>query len=108
MTRQISDLSNALSESEALARRFADQPATGFLDYDGTLTQIRDRPEDAVISDNMREAGRRLAERAPVAVGSGRDRNVLQTRMGLDNLIVARAHGFQIWSPTAVSAAAED
>src|SRR5260370_7055016 len=99
MTRQISDLSNALSESEALARRFADQPATVFLDYDGTLTQIRDRPEDAVISDNMREAVRRLAERVPVIVVSGRDRKDVQQLMGLDNLIVAGDHGFDIWSP---------
>src|SRR6266436_9469205 len=108
MTRQISDLSNALSESEALARRFADQPATVFLDYDGTLTQIRDRPEDAVISDNMREAVRRLAERVPVVVVSGRDRTVVQQLMGLDNLIVAGDHGFDIWSPNARSIQREE
>ena len=108
MTRQISDLSNALSESEALARRFADQPATVFLDYDGTLTQIRDRPEDAVISDNMREAVRRLAERVPVVVVSGRDRKVVQKLMGLDNLIVAGDHGFDIWSPAGGSIRREE
>src|SRR6266513_5826707 len=61
---------------------------------------IRDRPEDAVISDNMREAVRRLAERVPVVVVSGRDRKVVQKLMGLDNLIVAGDHGFDIWSPT--------
>jgi len=27
-----------------------------FLDYDGTLTPIVDRPEDAIISESMREA----------------------------------------------------
>ncbi len=32
-----------------------------FLDYDGTLTPIVDRPEDALISDRMRQAVRRLA-----------------------------------------------
>src|SRR6266567_4739315 len=108
MTRQISDLSNALSESEALAQRFADQPATVFLDYDGTLTPIRDRPEDAVISDKMRESVRRLAERVPVVVVSGRDRQVLQELMGLDNLIVAGDHGFDIWNPTGVSIQREE
>src|SRR6266702_5748063 len=108
MTRQISDLSNALSESEALAQRFADQPATVFLDYDGPLTPIRDRPEDAVISDNMREAVRRLAERVPVVVVSGRDRQVVQKLMGLDNLIVAGDHGFDIWSPTGGSMQREE
>src|SRR5579864_6947837 len=108
MTRQISDLSNALSESEALARRFVSKQPTVFLDYDGTLTAIRDRPEDAVISDSMREAVRRLAERVPVVVVSGRDRKVVQKLMGLDNLIVAGDHGFDIWSPAAGSIQREE
>ncbi len=100
MTRQISDLPNAFGEDEALARRFAGKQSAVFLDYDGTLTPIRDRPEEAVISDRMREAVRRLAERVPVIVVSGRDRKVVQKLMGLDNLVVAGDHGFDIWSPT--------
>src|SRR5438105_7329512 len=99
MERQIGDLAHALDESEALAQRFAGKRPAVFLDYDGTLTPIRDRPEDAVISDSMREAVRRLAERVPVVVVSCRDRRVVQERMGLDNLIVAGSHGFDIWSP---------
>src|SRR5256885_13292687 len=100
MERQIGDLPHALDEGEALARRFADRQLAVFLDYDGPLTPIRDRPEDAVISDSMREAVRRLGERVPVVVVSGRDRQVVQKLMGLDNLIVAGDHGFDIWSPT--------
>src|SRR5437763_15764334 len=100
MERQIGDLPHVLGESEALARRFAGKRPAVFLDYDGTLTPIRDRPEDAVISDSMREAVRRLAQRVPVVVVSGRDRQVVQELMGLDNLIVAGSHGFDIWSPT--------
>src|SRR4051812_49810949 len=100
MERQIGDLPNALRESEALAQRFVGKRTAVFLDYDGTLTPIRDRPEDAVISDSMREAVQRLAERVPVVVVSGRDRQVVQQLMGLDNLIVAGDHGFDIWSPT--------
>jgi Glycosyl hydrolase family 65 central catalytic domain/Trehalose-phosphatase len=57
-----------------------------FLDYDGTLTPIRDRPQDAVISGSTREAVRRLAERVPVVVVSSRDRQVVQQLMGLDHL----------------------
>ena len=100
MERQIGDLPHALGEGEALARRFVGKQPAVFLDYDGTLTPIRDRPQDAVISDSMREAVRRLAERVPVVVASGRDRRVVQELMGLDNLIVAGDHGFDIWSPT--------
>jgi trehalose-phosphatase len=100
MARQIGDLSHALDESKELAKRFVGKLPAVFLDYDGTLTPIRERPEDAVISDSMREAVRRLAECVPVIVVSGRDREVVQQLMGLDNLIVAGDHGFDIWSPT--------
>src|SRR5437764_2055776 len=100
MARQIGDLPYALGEDEALARHFAGKQPVVFLDYDGTLTPIRDRPEDAVISDSMREAVRRLAERVLMVVVSGRDRKVVQKLMDLDNLIVAGDHGFDIWSPT--------
>ena len=71
-----------------------------FLDYDGTLTPIVDRPDDAVISESMRAAVRALAQRCPVCVVSGRDRRVVQGLMGVDDLIVAGSHGFDIWSPT--------
>src|SRR5438067_11924026 len=100
MARQIDALLHGLGESEALAQRFAGRRSAVFLDYDGTLTPIRDRPEDAVISDSMRKAVRRLAERVPVAVVSGRDRKVVQKLMGLDNRVVAGDHRFDIWSPT--------
>src|SRR5258706_4131110 len=102
MARQFGTLPNALGETEttALAGRFAGKQLVVFLDYDGTLTPIRDRPEDAVISDSMRETVRRLAERVPVIVVSGRDCKDVQQLMGLDNLIVAGDHGFDIWSPT--------
>src|SRR6266480_816612 len=108
MARQIGDLPNALAEGEALAQRFVGKQMAVFLDYDGTLTPIRDRPEDAVISDSMRETVRRLVERVPVAVVSGRDRKVVQELMGLDNLIVAGDHGFGIWSPTGGSIQREE
>ncbi|MFL5661827.1 MAG: trehalose-phosphatase, partial [Ktedonobacteraceae bacterium] len=108
MARQIGDLSQALSEGEALAQRFAGKRPAVFLDYDGTLTPIRDRPEDAVISDSMREAVRRLAGLVPVIVVSGRDRKVVQKLMGINNLIVAGDHGFDIWSPTGGSIQREE
>src|SRR6266480_4452675 len=108
MARQISDIPHALGEREALDRRFVGKQPAVFLDYDGTLTPIRDRPEDAVISNSMREAVRRLAERVPVVVVSGRDRTVVQKLMGLDNLIVAGDHGFDIWSPTGGSIQREE
>jgi trehalose 6-phosphate phosphatase len=96
----IGGLPHALRDREELTRRFGGRRPAVFLDYDGTLTPIVDRPEDAVISERMRVAVRGLAGRCPVCVVSGRDRRVVQDLMGIDDLIVAGSHGFDIWSPT--------
>jgi trehalose 6-phosphate phosphatase len=95
----IGELPDALSARAGLAKRIAGKRLAVFLDYDGTLTPIVDRPEDAIISDGMREAVRALARRYPVCVISGRDRPVVQELMGIDDLIVAGSHGFDIWTP---------
>jgi trehalose-phosphatase len=108
MVRQIGELPHALGAGNALVRRLAGKQPAVFLDYDGTLTPIRDRPEDAVIAESMREAVRRLAERVPVVVVSGRDRRVVQELMGFDHLIVAGSHGFDIWSPAGGSIQREE
>lgn len=99
MANNIGDLPDALENAGDLEGRLEGKRPAVFLDYDGTLTPIVDRPEDAIISDSMREAVEGLAERCPVCVVSGRDRPVVQELMGLDNLIVAGSHGFDIWSP---------
>ena len=70
----ISGLPHALRDGEQLERRLAGRRPAVFLDYDGTLTPIVDRPEDAVISESMREAVRGLARRcscASTAVATG-------------------------------------
>ncbi len=97
--RNISDLPHALEDGDRLVLDLAGRRPAVFLDYDGTLTPIVDRPEDALISESMREAVRGLAGRCPVCVVSGRDRRVVQELMGVDDLIVAGSHGFDIWSP---------
>jgi trehalose 6-phosphate phosphatase len=97
--RNIGDLPHALENGDRLVRDLAGRRPAVFLDYDGTLTPIVDRPEDAIISESMREAVRGLAGSCPVCVVSGRDRRVVQELMGVDDLIVAGSHGFDIWSP---------
>jgi trehalose 6-phosphate phosphatase len=98
MATNVSDLPHALAHGDELARRLAGKAPAVFLDYDGTLTPIVDRPEDAVISQDMRNTVRRLAKRCPVCVVSGRDRRIVQELMGLNDLTVAGSHGFDIWS----------
>jgi trehalose 6-phosphate phosphatase len=95
----IAGLPHALRDGDELTRHLGGRRPAVFLDYDGTLTPIVDRPEDAVISQSMRAAVRGLAQRCPVCVVSGRDRRVVQELMGVDDLIVAGSHGFDIWSP---------
>lgn len=66
MARHIGDLPHALEDGDRLARDLAGRRPAVFLDYDGTLTPIVDRPEDAVIFESVREAVRGLAARCPV------------------------------------------
>jgi trehalose 6-phosphate phosphatase len=73
------DLPSALSDAEAFNDRLAGRHPAVFLDYDGTLTPIVDRPQDAVISESMRDAVRGLASRCAVCVVSSRDRPVVQS-----------------------------
>ena len=96
MTRHLGDLLHALGEYEALVQSFAGKKLAVFLDYDSLLPSIRAQPENAIISDSMRDAVRRVAERFPVLVISGRDRTLIQDLIGLDNLIVAASYSFAI------------
>ena len=70
-----------------------------FLDYDGTLTPIVARPELAILGSAARAAIQRLAQRLPVAVISGRDRQDVEQLVGIDNLVFAGSHGFDIRVP---------
>jgi trehalose 6-phosphate phosphatase len=89
-------LPHALRDGDQFDARLNGRQPAVFLDYDGTLTPIVDRPQDAVISDTMRNAVRRLAQRTTVCVVSGRDRSVVAEWLGIDGLVVAGSHGFDI------------
>jgi trehalose-phosphatase len=70
-----------------------------FLDYDGTLTPIVSHPEEAVLSDSMRQTLKDLASRVPVAILSGRDLADVRERVGIENIVYAGSHGFDIAGP---------
>ncbi len=70
-----------------------------FLDYDGTLTPIVDRPDMAKISDQMRETVKQLSQKYPVAIVSGRMREDVQDLVGVRGLFYAGSHGFDIKGP---------
>src|SRR6266481_8099410 len=70
-----------------------------FLDYDGTLTPIVGRPENAWLSDSMRQTLRELAVRARVAILSGRDLDDVRRRVDIDSIVYGGSHGFDIAGP---------
>ena len=92
-------LPNALDRTAEIRTRLAGKRPAVFLDYDGTLTPIVARPDLAVLSDAMRALVRTLAERCTVAIISGRDRADVERMVGLDDLVYAGSHGFDIAGP---------
>lgn len=70
-----------------------------FTDFDGTLVPICDQPLAVVASDDLRDVLRRLAERAGVAVVSGRDLADLGPRVGVQGIAYAGNHGLEIRGP---------
>src|SRR5216117_3716279 len=70
-----------------------------FLDYDGTLTPIVSQPENAWLSDSMRQTLQELAAQTPVAILSGRDLDDVRQRVNIDNVVYAGSHGFDIAGP---------
>ncbi|MDN2565553.1 trehalose-phosphatase [Aquibium sp. A9E412] len=97
--RMAQTVEHALERFGAIAARLAGRRAAVFLDYDGTLTPIVARPELAVLEPAMRATVERLAGVATVAIVSGRDRADVQRLVGLDGLVYAGSHGFDIAGP---------
>ncbi len=94
-----SRLPPALERIEEIAAAARGKRLAVFLDYDGTLTPIVASPELAVLSGEMRSALEELARRSTVAVVSGRDLMDVRRMVGLDGLLYAGSHGFEIQGP---------
>lgn len=82
-----------------VARRIGSGEPSLFLDYDGTLAPIAGRPEDARLHFHERELLRSLAASYRVAVVSGRGLADLKRLVGLEGLVYAGNHGFEINAP---------
>ncbi|OBG99163.1 trehalose-phosphatase [Mycobacterium sp. E3251] len=93
--RRMSQLPDALTAVDDLAAR---RPAV-FFDFDGTLSEIVNDPDAAIPVPGATEALRRLAERCPVAVLSGRDLADVTKRVGVQGIWYAGSHGFELTAP---------
>ena len=72
MTGRIGDLPHAIDDGEELDRHLAGRRPAGLLDRDGTLTPIVDHPEDAIISEALRDGAARATIRALREAEKGR------------------------------------
>jgi trehalose 6-phosphate phosphatase len=69
------------------------------MDYDGTLTPIIDRPEDATLSPDMRRLLAQLIKHYPTAIVSGRALKDIRKLVGLRKIYYAGNHGLEIYGP---------
>jgi trehalose-phosphatase len=71
-------------------------------DYDGTLTPIVSRPEKAVLSPEVKEEIRTLAEAPAFSVGiiSGRSLSEVKDIVGVSGIYYAGNHGLEIEGPS--------
>jgi trehalose 6-phosphate phosphatase len=87
------------SGADVLVERLAADPAAAglFLDFDGVLAPIVDRPEDAEPPPETRAELERLVGRyALVAVVSGRAGEDVRARLGVDGVICVGSHGLEL------------
>ncbi|MCK8603387.1 trehalose-phosphatase [Desulfoferrobacter suflitae] len=97
--KRVADLPSALDQTDVIKQQTKHKRIAVFLDYDGTLTPIVERPEDAVLSDDSRQVVKKLAEHCTVAVVSGRDLQDVQQLVAIDGIFFAGSHGFDIAGP---------
>jgi trehalose 6-phosphate phosphatase len=84
---------------DALLEQLAAEPdeAGLFLDFDGVLAPIVDRPEDAAPPPETRAELQRLVGRyALVAVVSGRASEDVRARLGVDGVVCVGSHGLEL------------
>ncbi len=72
-----------------------------FLDYDGTLARIADRPEQACLPSRAKELLKELRDsaRCKIAIISGRGLEGIKGRVGLEGITYAGNHGLEIEGP---------
>lgn len=97
--RDYRTLPDAIADSARIMARLRHFKLAVFLDYDGTLTPIAHHPEEARLSEAMRQTIFALSQVAVVGIVSGRDKANIQELVNLPNLYYAGNHGFDIEGP---------
>lgn len=97
------DLPSALNNFQKVQEAFPESGPLLFLDFDGTLAPIVEHHDDAAISDEMRSLVKKLSQKFPLAVVSGRGLSDVKKRVDLPELYYAGSHGFEISGPNGFS-----
>jgi trehalose 6-phosphate phosphatase len=92
-------LPDALAALPEIRRQIAGRKIALFLDLDGTLAPIADRPDLVEVPPTTRELLEGLARVCPVTVVSGRGLEDLRDKVQVRSLYYAADHGFQILGP---------
>lgn len=94
--RSIADVPHYGAGLDAIRAELTSGPAAVFLDFDGTLAPIVERPEDAAAPGITLDAIAELCLVAPVAIISGRDADDVARRVPLADVTIAGSHGFDV------------
>ncbi|KAM0851335.1 hypothetical protein ACQ4PT_052487 [Festuca glaucescens] len=94
---------SALEWFEAVVAASKGKQVVMFLDYDGTLSPIVEDPDSAVMTEEMRDAVRTVAQHFPTAIVSGRGRDKVFNFVKLEELYYAGSHGMDIKGPSKLS-----
>jgi len=89
----------ALDKKHDIFQRLQEGRPIIFLDYDGTLTPIVEDPEQALLPEKTKRIIQRLSEYWTVVIMSGRGLLDVKGKVGLDTLVYAGSHGFNILGP---------
>ncbi|EXB62198.1 Trehalose-phosphate phosphatase [Morus notabilis] len=91
---------SALNNFEEMMSEAEGKEVVVFLDYDGTLSQIVEEPDQAFMTDEMRSALGEVALAFPTAIVSGRRRDKVFKFVQLKNVHYAGSHGMDISTPS--------
>jgi alpha,alpha-trehalase len=81
---------------DAISQKIEKKNVLLMLDYDGTLTSIKTRLEEAKLSEETRGLLKKLKKKAAVAIVSGRSLEEMKDLVRIDNIIYAGNHGIEI------------
>ncbi len=97
--RETTKLPHALESFQDIVTEIGGKRPVLFFDYDGTLTPIVEDPDAAELAATSKKIIQQLSDQFTLAIISGRGLADLKSKVGLQGLIYAGSHGFEISGP---------